>query len=72
MGGRYIHRVRCHQYGCLAPSASIPWSPHNMTGVDKLHDRGIKGKGSIIAIVDTGVDYNHPTLGGGYGPGFKV
>ena len=22
--------------------------------------------------IDTGVDYKHPTLGGGFGPGFKV
>lgn len=22
--------------------------------------------------IDTGVDYNHPALGGGYGKGFKI
>ncbi|KAG2435049.1 hypothetical protein HYH02_012046 [Chlamydomonas schloesseri] len=25
-----------------------------------------------VGIVDTGVDYRHPALGGGFGPGFKV
>jgi subtilisin family serine protease len=25
-----------------------------------------------IAVIDTGVDYTHPDLGGGFGPGFKV
>lgn len=46
--------------------------PHAMTGVDKAHAAGIKGKGIKIAIIDTGVDYMHPSLGGGFGPGFKI
>ncbi|KAG9246347.1 peptidase S8/S53 domain-containing protein [Calycina marina] len=42
-------------------------------GFDKLHNLGIKGKGKgiKIGIVDTGVDYRHLSLGGGFGPGFK-
>ncbi|KAL0931115.1 serine endopeptidase [Colletotrichum truncatum] len=48
------------------------YSVHHMTGVDKLHEAGILGKGAVIAIVDTGIDYKHPALGGGFGPGFKV
>ncbi|KAL7921384.1 peptidase S8/S53 domain-containing protein [Trichoderma austrokoningii] len=32
-----------------------------MAGVDKLHKEGIKGKGVQVAILDTGVDYNHPS-----------
>nr|QIR83317.1 kilbournase [Stenocarpella maydis] len=43
-----------------------------MAGVDHLHARGIKGKGVRIAVIDTGVDYNHPALGGGFGPGYKI
>lgn len=35
-------------------------------------DYGVTGKGIRIGIIDTGVDYNHPDLGGGLGPGFKV
>jgi hypothetical protein len=43
-----------------------------MADVDRVHALGIKGKGMKIAFIDTGVDYNHPSLGGGFGPGFKV
>lgn len=43
-----------------------------MTGVDKLHALGIRGKGMKIAFLDTGVDYRHPALGGGFGEGFKI
>ncbi len=46
--------------------------PLEMTGVDQLHKLGIKGKGVKVGIVDTGVDYLHPALGGGFGEGFKV
>ncbi|KAH8890684.1 serine endopeptidase [Thozetella sp. PMI_491] len=45
---------------------------HFMTGVDKLHAAGILGKGVNVGVVDTGVAYRHPALGGGFGPGFKV
>ncbi|KAJ7646960.1 subtilisin-like protease [Roridomyces roridus] len=47
-------------------------STHVVTGVDKLHAMGITGKGIKIGILDTGTDYTHPFLGGGFGHGFKV
>ncbi|EON97319.1 putative minor extracellular protease vpr protein [Phaeoacremonium minimum UCRPA7] len=43
-----------------------------MTGVDKLHAAGITGKGAVVAVIDTGIYYPHPDIGGGFGPGFKV
>ncbi|CAE6485798.1 unnamed protein product, partial [Rhizoctonia solani] len=48
------------------------FSTHRMTGVDKLHNEGYYGKGIKIGIIDSGVDYMHPALGGGFGPGKKV
>src|SRR5439155_19943415 len=32
----------------------------------------ITGKGVTVAVIDTGIDYNSPELGGGYGAGKKV
>jgi subtilisin family serine protease len=33
---------------------------------------GATGTGTTVAIIDTGIDYTHPDLGGGVGPGYKV
>ena len=32
----------------------------------------VKGSGVLVAIIDSGIDYLHPALGGGIGPGFTV
>ncbi|KAH7007519.1 peptidase S8/S53 domain-containing protein [Ilyonectria destructans] len=44
------------------------FSPHVMTQVDKLRAKGITGKGIKVAVIDTGIDYDHPALGGCFGP----
>lgn len=38
------------------------YNVHHMTGVDKLHAAGVLGKGAVIAIVDSGIDYTHPAV----------
>lgn len=35
-------------------------------------DYGVRGKGVVVAIIDTGVDYRHEALGKGFGEGLKV
>ncbi len=35
-------------------------------------NRFVNGQGITIAVIDTGVYYDHPDLGGGFGPGYKV
>ena len=48
------------------------FSPHVMTQVDQLRARGVRGAGIKVAIVDTGIDYDHPALGGCFGEGCLV
>ncbi|HSN86364.1 MAG TPA: S8 family serine peptidase [Thermoanaerobaculia bacterium] len=36
------------------------------------NDLGLTGHGIRVAIMDTGVDYDHPDLGGCFGPGCRV
>lgn len=33
---------------------------------------GLTGVGQTVAIIDTGIAYSHTSLGGGYGPGYRV
>ncbi|KAI8993437.1 peptidase S8/S53 domain-containing protein [Pilobolus umbonatus] len=46
---------------------------HHLTQVDLLHkELNLSGHGVKVCIIDTGVDYNHPALGGGFGEGHKI
>ncbi|KJK79864.1 hypothetical protein H634G_04103 [Metarhizium anisopliae BRIP 53293] len=53
----------------LPETNTTAYPPHVMMQVDKLRSKGITGKGIKIGMIDTGVDYNHPALGGCFGPG---
>jgi len=45
----------------------------SITHIDSVWNRfGVDGDSIIIAIIDTGIDYLNPALGGGFGTGFKV
>ena len=44
-----------------------------MTGADIVQtDLGFTGQGVKVAVMDTGLDYDHPDLGGCFGPGCRV
>jgi minor extracellular serine protease Vpr len=44
-----------------------------MTGADiAQRDIGVTGRGVKVAVIDTGIDYDHPDLGGCFGPGCRV
>ncbi|UJR29597.1 hypothetical protein I4U23_010814 [Adineta vaga] len=47
--------------------------PHDLTGVDDIHKRFKNfGEGVKIGIIDSGIDYTHPALGGCFGEDCKV
>lgn len=54
---------------------SDPWSENAQLieqDVAAENHPQIDGAGQTIAVLDTGIDYNNPSLGGGFGAGFKV
>ncbi|GAA5902564.1 hypothetical protein JCM6882_009318 [Rhodosporidiobolus microsporus] len=51
------------------PYRSETYYPHVQTGVAALHNAGYLGEGVKIAILDNGVDYKNPILGGCFGEG---
>src|SRR5438552_829186 len=56
-------------------SGAAPWGAvPRLIGQDNAVDAypTALGGGESIAIIDTGIDYNLPELGGGFGPGHKV
>ena len=55
--------------------SAAPWSVQDqLVGLDQATQNypNLTGAGETVAIIDRGVDYNHPELGGGFGPGFKI
>ncbi|KAI9345133.1 peptidase S8/S53 domain-containing protein [Zopfochytrium polystomum] len=54
-------------------SVDVPEKIHTLTGVDKARSElGLTGKGVTIAVIDSGIYWKHPALGGCFGPGCKV
>lgn len=58
---------------CAALEDSVPligadqvWEMYDPAGLP------VTGQGMRVAVIDTGIDYNHPDLGGGFGAGYKV
>ncbi|KAI8606655.1 peptidase S8/S53 domain-containing protein, partial [Dissophora ornata] len=45
----------------------------NMTGVTRVHSElKLKGKGIKVGVIDTGIDFTHPALGGCFGANCRV
>ncbi|KAI9270392.1 peptidase S8/S53 domain-containing protein [Phascolomyces articulosus] len=75
-----IQRPTIDLYSSIDPEAlnlspdvkDLPFA-HSMTQVERVHrELGFWGDGITVGVIDTGVDYYHPALGGGFGPGYKV
>ncbi|PVU85363.1 hypothetical protein BB560_007049 [Smittium megazygosporum] len=56
----------------LSPVPNLKYA-HKLTNVDVVHSKEkLYGNGIKIAIIDTGVDYTHPALGGCFGKNCKI
>ena len=55
-----------------ADYANDQFGIHQAASVDKLHNSGILGAGVKVAVIDSGVDYTNPILGGCYGSGCHI
>ena len=64
----YVKRLHRNLTYEATISESVPF-----IGADRVwQDYGATGEGIVVAVLDSGIDYTHPALGGGIGPGFKV
>ena len=74
-----------HQAGDFLLESLLPVDPHDqevfttladvhdVTGVNYVHNTyGFRGEGQTIAVIDSGIAYDHYSLGAGFGAGHKV
>jgi hypothetical protein len=48
-------------------------SAHELTGVTQArNDYGFLGHGQTVAVIDSGIAWDHPNLGGGFGSSYRV
>ncbi|HYI11569.1 MAG TPA: S8 family serine peptidase [Thermoanaerobaculia bacterium] len=67
----YVRRV--HEDTPVKAFASEDKNRLERLGVERLRSElNLRGDGIVVAVLDTGIDYNHPALGGGIGPSYKV
>lgn len=53
--------------------SSVSSRSDELVGFSRTRDQyDVDGSGQSVAVIDTGVDYTHSALGGGFGPGAKV
>jgi subtilisin family serine protease len=64
----YIKKIHFDAIAKASLDVSVP-----LIKADQVWDKyGTKGEGVKVGVYDTGIDYTHPALGEGFGPGFKV
>ncbi|POY75116.1 hypothetical protein BMF94_1746 [Rhodotorula taiwanensis] len=71
-GTRHAHTKRGTDFPPASAYAGDTFYPHIDTGIADLHNRGILGEGVKVGVIDSGVDYSNPILGGCFGPGCHI
>ncbi|KAL7320251.1 hypothetical protein PS15m_000155 [Mucor circinelloides] len=67
-----IYNVPRPQWQPNQRNGTFPYSNNDVQIYD-IHQRlNIQGQDVLIGVLDSGVDYNHPALGKGFGPDYKV
>lgn len=66
----YVKRVHLDK-PMKASAVAIPVNV-SLIKADSVWNLGTRGKGIVVAIIDTGIDYRHPALGGCLGAGCRV
>lgn len=73
---RHHGRVAAHREAPAGTTSAMSsaGAPYNtIIGASQVQSNyGVTGSGMTVAVIDTGVDYNNPSFGGGFGPGAKV
>jgi subtilisin family serine protease len=74
------HALQTHLFDQSVPTeqSSMPIQPqasaaHTMTGWDQVQQQfGLTGKGQTVAVIDSGIAWDHVALGKGFGSGYRV
>lgn len=67
----YVRKV--HEDAPVKAFASEDRTRNERIGAERMwSEMNVRGDGIVVAVIDSGVDYMHPALGGGIGAGFKV
>jgi hypothetical protein len=54
-------------------ASTVQGSPDLLQQASELrHLQGLDGRGQTVVVIDSGVAWDHVTLGGGFGPGYRV
>lgn len=68
----YASQVRTEADYQVLESLSLA-KAHDITGMHSIFaNYGLYGEGQTIAVIDTGIAWDHIALGGGFGPGYRV
>ena len=69
---RVVEDEPLYAHGIAGPTSVDQINAPDVWALSDPSGQPVRGKGIRIAILDTGIDYHHPDLGGGFGPDYRV